>query len=133
MLLSLRFYFVTFLVGLDRLKKMMAENSDQNDNDKAAEINPLGHEIKMSRLRWFRTYLLTPILIPIRILLIFILLFPQWLIARICLIGLSHDDITKKPLVGWRRSWTGEIIIVFGKLFIRYVFSFCTGYKIFKN
>ena len=108
----------------------MAENSDQND--KAAEMNPLDHEIKMSRLRWFRTYLLTPILIPIRILLIFILLFPQWLIARISLIGLSHDDITKKPLEGWRRGWTGEIIIVFGKLLTRYVFSFCT-YKIFKS
>ena len=82
------------------------------------EINPFVHRIVMSPARWFRTYLLAIILIPIRLFLIFLSVILTWLTAKISLFGVSDDQLIKEPLKGWRNTVGRRIMKFFGKFFI---------------
>jgi len=73
-----------------------------SSDDEASENDPFRHRIKMSPLRWLRTYLLTPILIPIRFILLILTVTLAWAVSSFSLIGLSQDEILNEPMTGWR-------------------------------
>ena len=79
-------------------------SSPVSSDDEASDNDPFRHRIKMSPLRWLRTYLLTPILIPIRFTLLILVLVLAWLVATISLLGLSEDQVLGQPLTGWRKA-----------------------------
>ena len=82
------------------------------------EINPFVHRVVMSPARWFRTYLLTIILLPTRLLLILVCLILTWLAVKICLWGLSEEQLMKEPLKGWRNTVGRTVICSIGKFYI---------------
>ena len=53
-----------------------------SSDDEASDNDPLRHRIKMSPLRWLRTYLLTIILIPIKFFLLILAVIMSWMVAR---------------------------------------------------
>ena len=57
-----------------------------NSDDEASDNDPFRHRIKMSNLRWLRTYLLTIILIPIK----FFLLIST--VTLVCFIASAGDQ-----------------------------------------
>lgn len=67
-------------------------------------INPFVHKIVLDTPAKLKVYLLTVLLLPIRIICISIVLVLAWLLACIGLSGLSQDDLQAKPLVGWRKN-----------------------------
>ena len=75
-----------------------------SSDDEASETDPFRHRIKMSPLRWLRTYFLTPILVPLRFTLLITTVFLAWVVSSISLFGLSEDEILNQPLTGWRKT-----------------------------
>ena len=75
-----------------------------SSDDEASETDPFRHQIKMSPLRWLRTYFLTPILVPLRLTLFIPIVFLMWVMSSILLFGLSEDEILNQPLTGWRKT-----------------------------
>jgi len=73
-----------------------------SSDDEASDNDPFRHRIKMSPLRWLRTYLLTVILIPIKFFLLILTVIASWMVASISLIGLSQDEMLNQPMTGWR-------------------------------
>ena len=53
-----------------------------SSDDEASDNDPFRHRIKMSPLRWLRTYLLTIILIPIKFFLLILAVILSWMVAR---------------------------------------------------
>ena len=53
-----------------------------SSDDEASDNDPFRHRIKMSNLRWLRTYLLTIILIPIKFFLLILAVIMSWMVAR---------------------------------------------------
>ena len=53
-----------------------------SSDDEASDNDPFRHRIKMSPLRWLRTYLLTIILIPIKFFLLILAVIMSWMVAR---------------------------------------------------
>ena len=53
-----------------------------SSDDEASDNDPFRHRIKMSPLRWLRTYLLTIILIPIKFFLLILTVILSWMVAR---------------------------------------------------
>lgn len=53
-----------------------------SSDDEAFDNDPFRHRIKMSPLRWLRTYLLTIILIPIKFFLLILTVILSWMVAR---------------------------------------------------
>ena len=75
-----------------------------SSDDEASETDPFRHRIKMSPMRWLRTYILTPILVPLRFTLLIVTVFLAWVVSFISLFGLSEDEILNQPLTGWRKT-----------------------------
>ena len=75
-----------------------------SSDDEASETDPFRHRIKMSPMRWLRTYFLTPILVPLRFTLLIVTVFLAWVVSFISLFGLSEDEILNQPLTGWRKT-----------------------------
>ena len=89
-----------------------------SSDDEASEVDPFRHRIKMSNLRWLRTYLLTPILVPLRFILLIVVVTAAWLVSYISLLGLTEDEILRKPLTGWRQN-NKKIASFFGRVAFR--------------
>lgn len=100
-----------------------AEAEDPNSgflssDDEASDNDPFRHRIKMSAWRWARTYLLTPILIPLRFTLLILTIVLAWIVSSICMFGLSFDQVLNEPMTGWRK--TGKKVASFlGRLCFR--------------
>ena len=108
------------IMASDTDNKDLSSMSPLSSDDEFDENDPFVHRIVMSPRRWFRTYLLTPILLPIRFFLLFVCLILHWIVARISLFGLTEEQIISQPLVGWRKV-SKKVLIVLGKLGVRYV------------
>ena len=89
-----------------------------SSDDEASEVDPFRHRIKMSKLRWLRTYLLTPILVPLRFILLILVVTAAWFVSFIALVGLSEDQILNHPMTGWRQT-SKQISSFFGRLAFR--------------
>lgn len=101
--------------GCDRLSS--GEGIVSSD-DEMADVDPFRHRIKMSKLRWLRTYLLTPILIPLRFSLLLVVTSIAWFVSYISLWGLSEEEKISKPISGWRKT-TQRICSLMGRLAFR--------------
>lgn len=67
-------------------------------------LNPFIHHLELTTTYdKVRTGLFTIIILPIRLLVIAGLLILAWCLACIGLYGLTEEDLTKRPIVGWRR------------------------------
>ena len=99
-------HFLSFLMRYSFGDRMGNDSDDQasvvSSDDEASDTDPFRHRIKMSPLRWLRTYLLTPILVPLRFTLLILTIAMAWLVSSISLIGLSQTEILNDPLTGWR-------------------------------
>ena len=58
-----------------------------------ANVNPLAYHLKMSKLRWLRTFLLSVSVFPIRVILTLIILLIQYIVVVIGIIGLKKEKI----------------------------------------
>ena len=63
-------------LGTAEQEELLSSDDEASDND------PFRHRIKMSPLRWLRTYLLTIILIPIKFFLLILAVIMSWMVAR---------------------------------------------------
>lgn len=66
-------------------------------------VNPFVHSIHLGALDRLKVYILTVVLLPVRLVVVFVCLFIAYLLACIGTIGLSQDDLIAKPMKGWRR------------------------------
>ena len=61
-----------------------------SSDDEASEVDPFRHRIKMSNFRWLRTYLLTPILVPLRFILLIVVGMVSHKMSQITIFGYKH-------------------------------------------
>ncbi|XP_065219228.1 lysophosphatidylcholine acyltransferase isoform X2 [Planococcus citri] len=67
-------------------------------------LNPFIHHLELTTTYdKIRTAVFTIIILPIRLAIISGVLILAWILACIGLYGLTEEDLTKKPITGWRR------------------------------
>ncbi|XP_017012964.1 lysophosphatidylcholine acyltransferase [Drosophila takahashii] len=68
-------------------------------------INPFVHRIEIdSHIEVAKIYVLTVLLLPIRVVGCVLSLISAWMFACIGLYGMTLDDLKEKPLTGWRKQ-----------------------------
>ncbi|KAH8287633.1 hypothetical protein KR054_010895 [Drosophila jambulina] len=68
-------------------------------------INPFVHRIEIdSHIEVAKVYVLTVLLLPIRVVGCVLSLISAWMFACIGLYGMTLDDLKEKPLTGWRKQ-----------------------------
>ena len=86
---------------------------DRKDDDRS---DPFSHSIKMSPLKWLRTILLTPILVPLKVTGLALTLFLIWIVLSISLYGQHEVEI--QPLTLGRKI-SKTIVSFLGRLCFR--------------
>ncbi|VEN45567.1 unnamed protein product [Callosobruchus maculatus] len=67
-------------------------------------LNPFVHRLELdTTYEKIKTYILTVILLPIRVSLICFFVITGWIFASIGLWGLTEEELRQKPLEGWRK------------------------------
>lgn len=66
-------------------------------------VNPFTHSITLSTYDRIKMYILTVLLMPIRIVLVFCCLLIAYLLACLGTLGVKREDLIEKPMKGWRR------------------------------
>jgi lysophosphatidylcholine acyltransferase/lyso-PAF acetyltransferase len=66
-------------------------------------VNPFVHNIDLGPYDKIKVYILTVVLLPLRLVAVFACLLIAYLLACIGTIGLSQEDLIQKPMTGWRR------------------------------
>jgi len=80
------------------------EKEKEKENDLETEpVNPFVHNIHLGTYDRIKVYVLTVVLLPLRVVIVFVCLLMAYLLAYIGTIGLSQDDLNQKPMKGWRR------------------------------
>ncbi|XP_046639662.1 lysophosphatidylcholine acyltransferase-like isoform X1 [Daphnia pulicaria] len=79
-------------------------NTDCSSHPTTPAVNPFVHNIDMSVYDKIKVYILTVILLPLRLVAVFACLLIAYLLACIGTIGLSQEDLIHKPMTGWRRE-----------------------------
>ncbi|CAH2008945.1 unnamed protein product [Acanthoscelides obtectus] len=68
-------------------------------------LNPFVHRLELdTTYEKIKTYILTVILLPIRVSLICFFVITGWIFASIGLWGLTEEELRQKPLEGWRKK-----------------------------
>ncbi|XP_050541924.1 lysophosphatidylcholine acyltransferase isoform X2 [Daktulosphaira vitifoliae] len=76
-------------------------------------LNPFVHHLELtSTYDKLKTAFFTIVVLPIRIVIILSLLTLAWILATIGLMGLSQEELSAKPITGWRRYFRHWICIV---------------------
>ena len=93
-----------------------------NGEEHSTEINidPFKHRLTMTTLEWLRTYVLSIILIPIRVVLILITLLIADIVANIALFNLSEELKTEKPIAPYWRKVAQQIAAFLGRTSVRF-------------
>ncbi|XP_046440192.1 lysophosphatidylcholine acyltransferase-like isoform X2 [Daphnia pulex] len=99
-------------------------NTDCSSHPTIPAVNPFVHNIDMSAYDKIKVYILTVILLPLRLVAVFACLLIAYLLACIGTIGLSQEDLIHKPMTGWRRSLSKLITAT-----SRFCFRSC-GYRV---
>jgi len=97
-------------------------NEEELDLYRPLTVDPFRHRIKMSRLRWIRTYVLTIFLVPFRVLGIISMTLLSWLLSSIALAGLDDEQKNSRPFTGWRKNFQ-----IMASMLGRVAF-FCSGF-----
>ena len=83
---------------------MVVEHEDEEN------IDAFNFELKLSTLDWIKVYVLTVLLIPIRVVGIVLVTLFGWICSRITIAGLTDDQIDNQPRTGWRKTlFMGEV------------------------
>ena len=79
-------------------------NLHQNDHPTELLVDPFKHRLTLTRLQWLRTYILSVLLIPIRLVLVLITYLIIYIVASVVLWNLSEEMKTEKPIAPyWRK------------------------------
>jgi len=84
------------------------------------DVDPFKHRLTMTNFEWFRTYLFTLLLIPIRVVLILITLLIADLVASVALYNLSEEMTSKKPIAPNWRKIAQKIAAFLGRTSVRF-------------
>jgi lysophosphatidylcholine acyltransferase/lyso-PAF acetyltransferase len=79
------------------------DNKDCTSHPTTPPVNPFVHNIDLGPYDKIKVYILTVVLLPLRLVAVFACLLIAYLLACIGTIGLSQEDLIQKPMTGWRR------------------------------
>ena len=82
-------------------------------------MDPFTHRLTLTKLQWLRVYILSVLLIPIRIVLILITLLIAELVASVALWNLSEEMKTEKPIAPYWRKVAQQIAAILYRIFLR--------------
>uniref|UniRef100_A0A1A9WZ91 Phospholipid/glycerol acyltransferase domain-containing protein n=1 Tax=Glossina brevipalpis TaxID=37001 RepID=A0A1A9WZ91_9MUSC len=92
-----------FAEGVPILNKSYSE-CDSWVTYREDRINPFTHRLHInSRLSMAKIYILTVVLLPLRIIGCFFSLCCAWVFAQVGMLGISKEQLNAKPLFGWRK------------------------------
>lgn len=80
------------------------QKSKSSEKEYTEPVNPFVHNIHLSTYDRIKVYILTVVLMPLRLVIVFVCLLIAYLLAYIGTIGLSQEDLNQKPMKGWRRQ-----------------------------
>ena len=89
---------------------------------KYEDIDPFSHQISPGFIDVLKIVVMSLTLAPLRLFCILILLVWGWCLAKLGLCGLSEEDYSKSPFVGWRGKLQSH-----EKKILRLVF-YCMGF-----
>ena len=73
-------------------------------------LNPLQHQMKMTKTDWLVTYALSLLIFPIRIILLLIIMLVTIIVAKIGLLHMNKEDLSNKPLEPFWRKVMRKIV-----------------------
>ena len=91
-------------------------------------LNPLQHQMKMTKTDWVLTYALSLLIFPIRIILLLIIMLVTIIVAKIGLLHIKTEELCNKPLRPLWRKIMRKIVWILLRCFIR-ACSFCITTK----
>ena len=83
-------------------------------------VDPFKHRLRLTKWDWLRTYFLTVILVPIRIVFAQIILILMNLISRIALFNVDKSTLTKKPLTSRWMKLMKKFVLCLARIGIRF-------------
>jgi len=94
--------------GLSELRQRPAgvqqpTSKSDGEKDLTEPVNPFVHNIHLGTYDRIKVYLLTVVLLPVRVVIVFICLLIAYMLAYVGTMGLSQDELNQKPMKGWRR------------------------------
>lgn len=108
--------------GLSELRHRPAGVQQPNskidgEKDYTEPVNPFVHNIHLGTYDRIKVYILTVVLMPVRVVIVFTCLLVAYLLAYIGTMGLSQEDLNQKPMKGWRRQLRAAICWWMQKMF----------------
>ena len=94
--------------------------SSDDDVQKDPAIDPFKHRLNMTKIEWARTYILTVLLIPIRVVLIFATLLLAGIVSSLALYDLNESEKTEKPISPQWRKQAQRAAAFLGRASIRF-------------
>jgi len=91
---------------MNKLNPNMASMNGGQSQKKKVPLNPFVSTLKLNVYDWIKCILLTILLLPIRVILIVLCFFIAYFLSLLGTVGLSDEELTQKPMRGWRRSLT---------------------------
>ena len=95
------------------------EFNHHKDHRREKLINPLHHELFMSKKDWLRTYCFLIFILPIRVALLLTLYSATYMVAKIGLFNLGEKDLVNKPISAYWRNVMKDILGYFGRAIAR--------------
>ncbi|KAI8128159.1 Lysophosphatidylcholine acyltransferase [Lucilia cuprina] len=88
------------------ISKTDSQESDNVNWDAVGStyINPFIHRINIDNVELAKIYVLTVLLVPIRVVGCVLSLLSAWMFACIGLYGTTVEEINKRPITGWRKN-----------------------------
>ena len=83
---------------------------------KMEAVDPFKHRLQLTRWDWFRTYILTVVLVPIRVLLFSIFLLLMYLVSITALISIDQKIIMKKPFTSTGIKIARKIVVFLARV-----------------
>ena len=106
-------------------KRLLPEDEALHSQDEGYEddkVDPFSHDVQLTTWQWIRTAALTLLLLPIRLLGVFLIIVVAWACCAGSLLGLTDEEKSAKPLAGCRAALRG-LANHFGQLGI-----YCCGF-----
>jgi len=91
-------------------------------------VNPLQHQIKMTKTDWVLTYAFSFLILPIRTILLLVIMLVTIIVAKIGSVNMNKEELSNKPLGPFWRKMMRKIVWVLLRCFIR-VCGFCITTK----
>ncbi len=103
--------------ALKRSPMASTTGDETQKKDASPPLNPFVHTLDLGLFDRTKIYLLTILLLPYRAVSVFFCILIAYLLSCLGTVGLSKEELTQKPLAGWRRSLSCLITTVWRFLF----------------